>query len=68
MDQDIVKLLRTEKLYNVMPAQSLENLFSGITVPPSILVWQLTTGIAATRTATAPNPSALRDLQGRNCD
>ena len=33
MDQDIVKLLRTEQLYNVMPAQSLENLFSGITVP-----------------------------------
>jgi len=33
MDQDIVKLLRTEQLYNVMPAQSLNNLFSGITIP-----------------------------------
>jgi len=33
MDERIVKLLRTEQLYNVMPAQSLNNLFSGITIP-----------------------------------
>jgi len=33
MDGDTVTPLRTEQLYTVMPAQSLQNLFGGITIP-----------------------------------
>ena len=68
MAEDIIRK-RIEKLCDVLPAQSLNNLFGGAAnAPRNVPVSQQTTLIADTRMATALNPSALRGPQGGNCD